>query len=349
MNITSKPSLFVGAKKFNEFSNFIAGGKYSSITVLVDESSDKYCLPLVKDGLGYQHKIVVKGGEENKTIYTCIDVWNQLAALHIDRKGLIINLGGGTLCDMGGFIASTYKRGIHFFHIPTTLLSMSDSCIGGKLAVDLKGYKNIVGLFKNPKAVYINPDFLKTLPEKYVNSGFGEIIKHAIISDRRFFNELLNNDDVYKDLVKLISRSLKIKFRIVGLDTTEKGVRKSLNFGHSFGHALETLALKAKKEELYHGEAIAAGMIMESYISFLRQLISNAELELIIKLISSRFEKVDVSDKDFKKILKLLAQDKKNEHNRKLFTLIDGIGRARINVEVTDKEILEALKFYYNL
>jgi len=350
MKSPSKLLLFTGQCSMAYFSNYLTESKYSAVTVLVDENTEKYCLPAIKDLLEIHSIITIKSGERNKTIYTCINVWKQFLEVNTDRKALLINLGGGVLCDMGGFIAATYKRGIDFIHIPTTLLAMCDACIGGKLAVDINGNKNQIGLFKNPKAILIYPDFLKTLPERHLLCGVAEIIKHALISDKRFFNEIAGHTGITEDFSKLITHSVKIKTRIVNLDFYEKGIRKSLNFGHSIGHALETYSLNNDGDHfLYHGEAIAAGMIAESYISYRRNLISISELEQINRLILNRFSKVKINRKNYDIIVSLISQDKKNENNRKLFTLLEGIGKARINETVSDEEIKESLEYYDNL
>ena len=345
-----KTPIFDGTDSIYYFTNFLTTSKYSSVIVLVEENTKKYCLPVIKDFLGEHSIITIKSGEKNKTISTCINVWKQLLEVSTDRKALLINLGGGVICDMGGFIAATYKRGIDFIHIPTTLLAMCDACIGGKLAVDINGNKNQIGLFKNPKAILIYPDFLKTLPERHLLCGFAEIIKHALIGDKRLFDEIAGNSKIAKDFNKLIARSVKIKTRIVNIDFHEKDIRKSLNFGHSIGHALETYSLNNDVDNyIYHGEAVAAGMIAESYISYRRNLISISELEQINRLILNRFSKVKIDRKNYDIIVSLISQDKKNENNRKLFTLLEGIGKARINETVSDEEIKESLEYYNKL
>ncbi|MGD0711177.1 MAG: 3-dehydroquinate synthase family protein, partial [Bacteroidales bacterium] len=218
MKTNFNPAVYKGVENLGDFKQFIANSKYSAIIVIVDENTQKYCLPLINDYLGNFTLISVSSGENNKTINTCVDVWNQMADKAIDRKALIINLGGGVICDMGGFIAATYKRGIDFVHIPTTLLAMCDASIGGKLGVNFSGYKNTIGLFKNPIAIVFYTGFLKTLPEKQFLSGFAEVIKHALIDDKRFFNELTNLTNLKEEAENLVARSIKIKTKITNLD-----------------------------------------------------------------------------------------------------------------------------------
>ncbi|NTW32930.1 MAG: 3-dehydroquinate synthase, partial [Bacteroidetes bacterium] len=284
MKFLQNPTLSLGLKSLESINTTIISDIYSSVNVLVDENTQKHCIPILKKYIEINEIFSVKSGEKNKSIYTCIEIWEQLSTANIDRKALLINLGGGVLCDMGGLIASTYKRGIDFINIPTTILSMCDAGIGGKLAVNINGLKNEIGLFNNPIATIIYPDFIKTLPERHKLSGFAEIIKHALIGDNKLFYKLASINSIYDDIEKHISISLKIKKRIVKLDPFEKNIRKALNFGHSIGHALEAFSLESKGEDyIYHGEAIAAGMIAESYISYIRKFISKTELDKITK------------------------------------------------------------------
>jgi len=350
MKTTSKPSLYNGLESLGDFKQFLANSNYSEIVVLVDENTQKFCLPLISEYIGNHTTISVKSGEESKSIHTCLDIWKQLSDKAIDRKALIINLGGGVICDMGGFIAATYKRGIDFVNIPTTLLAMCDASIGGKLGVNLDGIKNAVGLFKNPKAIVLYTNFLKTLPERHFMSGYAEIIKHALIGDKRVFKELLESEDIKSDIEKFISRSIRTKNRIVNLDIFEQGIRKSLNFGHTVGHALETFFLvNFPGQPVHHGEAIAAGMIAESYISWKKKYLEEAELQQISRYILKEFPKLIFSNTNFKELISYTLKDKKNEHQQRLFTLIDGIGQFRINEIISEDEIRQSLEYYISL
>jgi len=350
MRTLLKSEFYSGNDSLKGLKAFISGSNFSSVIVLADENTQKHCLPLINNALKNHEIIVIKSGEENKTIATCMEVWKKLSNANTDRKALLINLGGGVLCDTGGFIASAYMRGIDFVHIPTTLLSMCDSCIGGKLGVNIDGLKNHIGTFKNPIAIFIYPEFLKTLSGKNILSGFAEIIKHSLIGDKRFFKELCDCADYKKELEKFITHSIKIKTRIVNLDTYEKGIRKSLNFGHSIGHALESYFLLNHPENpIYHGEAVAMGMICESWLSYKRNFISNDELDQITTLILRYFPKIIFDKKDFEEIIGFIKKDKKNEFDKKLFTLLDGIGQFRVNENISNDEILQALDFYADL
>lgn len=348
-NIT-KPSTFIGGSSIEDLKLLLKNNKYSQTIVLTDENTHKFCYSILAHSLEKHHTVTVLSGEEHKEINACAKVWEELSNINIDRNAVIINLGGGMVCDMGGFIAATFKRGIDFIHIPTTLLAMCDASIGCKLGINFLGLKNYIGVFKNPAAIVIYPNFLKTLPEKQVVSGFAEIIKHALIADKRLFNEISDMNDFSEDLEKLISRSIRIKTRIVNLDIFEKGIRKSLNFGHSIGHAIESYyIIQDEKTETTHGEAIAAGMIAESFISFRKKFLNEKEFQQIILLINKYYQKIKINSQNLGTIIDLISKDKKNEHSAKLFTLLDGIGQFRINEPVGNEEILESLKFYQNL
>jgi len=350
MKTSIKPNIYSGHECLNDFKLFIKNNNYSSIAVLVDENTQIHCLPLLKNIFSGAHIIPTKSGERNKSIQSCQKVWKQLSDLHFDRKALVVNVGGGVLCDMGGFIAATYMRGIDFVHIPTTLLSMCDSCIGGKLSVNMDGLKNQIGLFSPPCAIVIYPEFLETLPEKQILSGFAEVIKHALVADKRFFKELLLLTDFKNNLDKTIFHSIKIKTRLVNLDIFETGIRKSLNFGHSIGHAIETYSIiKDNDNPISHGEAIAAGMIAASWISYRRNLLTLNELSQISDYILRFFPKLKINEEIIPVIMENIKKDKKNEYDHILFTLLDGIGQFRVNQEVKREEILQALKYYISL
>ena len=247
----------------------IEKGKYSKVFVFTDSNTSEICLPVFRemlDDFSEFDLIETDPGEENKNIDFCIGIWKTLLDFEADRKCLMINLGGGVITDMGGFIASTYKRGIHFINIPTTLLAQVDASVGGKTGIDIDNVKNMVGTFTLPQAVFIETAFLKTLPECELLSGFAEMIKHGLIADKGYFEVLRNSD--YKNLdAQAIYRSVEIKNEIVTTDPHEQNLRKILNFGHTIGHAIEGYSLLNDGSPLLHGEAIAAGMICEGYLS----------------------------------------------------------------------------------
>jgi 3-dehydroquinate synthase len=265
--------------------------------------------------------------------------------LGMDRKSLLINLGGGVIGDMGGFCASTYKRGIQFINIPTTLLSQVDASVGGKLGIDFQGFKNHIGLFCNPEKVLVDPLFLATLPEREVRSGFAEIIKHALIRDQNYLNVLMKHDLQTQPWLDHIKHSVKIKSEVVAADPKESGLRKILNFGHTIGHAVETYFLE-KTERLLHGEAIAIGMICEAFLSTKILKMPKAEMEKIQVYLIEVFGKVNIEKDDFEAILDNMTHDKKNENGLVKMSLLNSIGHSTYDINVTKADALDSL-FYY--
>ena len=243
-------SIWIGENSLSKFGI----STYSKVAILVDENTKRDCLhklPKIENAI----IIEIKSGEEYKNISTCNFIWEQLTINNFDRNSLLINLGGGVIGDMGGFCAATYKRGLDFIHIPTTLLAMVDASVGGKLGIDFKGFKNQIGLFNNPKAVLISPEFLETLAESELKSGFSEVVKHALISDNSLWVKLKNTPFTDFDWGDIIDTNVQIKNKIVLADPFEKGERKKLNFGHTFGHAIESYYLE-KGTPISHGEAV---------------------------------------------------------------------------------------------
>src|SRR5690554_6762169 len=255
--------------QFDSLNKFLKERSYSKIFILTDRNTGEQCLPILIAGMpvDFEYDIIeVDPGEENKNIDFCIGIWKMLLDFGAERNSLLINLGGGVVTDMGGFAASTYKRGIDFIQIPTTLLSQVDASIGGKTGIDLDTVKNIIGTFTQPQAVFINVDFLKTLDKRQLVSGFAEMIKHAFIFDANYYQELKAFDFDHPSEA-MIYRSVQIKNEVVKEDPKESGLRKILNFGHTIGHAVETYSIDNDKDSLVHGEAIAIGMICEAYLS----------------------------------------------------------------------------------
>lgn len=296
---------------------------YSSVAILVDENTKEYCLPLLTE-IEPTVIIEIKSGEENKNINTCEYIWKKLTYYKFDRDSLLINLGGGVIGDMGGFAASTYKRGISFIHIPTTLLAMTDASIGGKLGVNFNYLKNQIGLFNNPSSIFINPKFLETLNENELKSGFSEIVKHALIADKDLWSQIQGTPFNKLDLSEIIKISIKIKNDIVLEDSKEEGKRKILNFGHTFGHAIESYYLK-KGTSILHGEAIFMGIILETNLSKL----SEFDKLNIQSYILNNFKLPYTPPK--KELINFLLNDKKNSNRRINFSLLDGIGKCSIN------------------
>ncbi|MFA5299731.1 MAG: 3-dehydroquinate synthase, partial [Lutibacter sp.] len=257
---------------YQKLNIFISGYNPSIIFILVDQNTNNYCLSILLEALETVAEIEIieiEAGEENKNLDTCTGVWNALTELGADRKSLMINLGGGVITDLGGFVASTFKRGIAFVNIPTTLLSMVDASVGGKTGVDLGVLKNQIGLFSDPEMVLIDTHYLETISDRELRSGLAEIIKYGITYDIRLWNEINNFKEINIGAIsKLIHRSIEIKNEVVTKDPKEKGLRKVLNFGHTLGHAIESYFLESEdKENLTHGEAIAIGMVTEAFIS----------------------------------------------------------------------------------
>ena len=293
---------------------------YSKVAILVDENTKRDCLfklPQIENAL----IIEIKSGEEYKNISTCNFIWEQLTINNFDRNALLINLGGGVIGDIGGFCAATYKRGLEFIHIPTTLLSMVDASVGGKVGIDFKGFKNQIGIFNNPNAVLIYPKFLETLDENELKSGFAEVVKHALILDDSLWLKLKNTPFTDLDWEDIIDASVQIKNKIVLADPFEKGERKKLNFGHTFGHAIESYYLE-KGTPISHGEAVFMGMILETEISDLSETDKNE----IKNYILSNFALPYTPKKSY--LHKFLINDKKNQDGKINFTLLSGIGNC---------------------
>jgi 3-dehydroquinate synthase len=332
----------------NELANFVEQGNYSKFFILTDEYTSVHCLPLVEEKFaGKTYDLIeINAGEENKTIDFCIGVWKMLIDFGADRRSLLINLGGGVVTDLGGFVASTFKRGIDFVNIPTTVLSQVDASVGGKTGIDMDSIKNIIGTFTQPKAVFIEQAFLKTLPPREILSGLAEMLKHGLIADAAYWDALKNND-LSIPSVDLIAQSVVIKNRIVISDPTEKSHRKALNFGHTVGHAVETYSLDNDKNHLTHGEAIAIGMICEAWLSVKKNTgLTEADLDDIVKVLTRLYPKYEVKESTFVALIELMKKDKKNEGNTINCTLLKAIGTYSINQICTEDELRESLKYY---
>lgn len=344
-------SVIFNEEGYKELNKLISENNYSTLFIIVDSITNEVCLPKLLPLIETESRIEIiefEAGESNKNIDTCIQIWNVLTELGADRKSLIINLGGGVVSDLGGFIASTFKRGIDFINIPTTLLAMVDASIGGKTGIDLESLKNQIGVINNPKLVVIDSEYLVTLPQMEMRSGLAEILKHGLIFDAFYWKQFLDLSQLdFADFDSIIYDSIKIKNEIVMQDPNEKGIRKALNFGHTLGHAIESYFLEnPTKKNLLHGEAIAIGMILESYISMIKKLISKEEYLEIKSTIKSIFELVNFDKSDIQSILALLIHDKKNENGKIKFVLLDGIGKFTINQEIENELITSSFEDY---
>jgi len=324
---------------------------YSKIFVLTDEHTSEICLPVFQSFLDdFQEFDLIEtaAGEENKNIDFCIGIWKTLLDFEADRKSLMINLGGGVITDMGGFIASTYKRGIDFINIPTTLLSQVDASVGGKTGIDVDTVKNMVGTFTLPQMVFIETEFLKTLPNRELLSGFAEMIKHGLIADKAYY-EKLKASNYLTPSAEDIYRSVEIKNDVVTIDPQEKNLRKILNFGHTIGHAVESYSLANDENPLTHGEAIAIGFICEAALSINNSTLSTEELEDISTYILSLYPKYSIKGESFDALLNLMQSDKKNEDGNILFSLLEKTGKCTFNCRVSNNDILSSLEYYNSL
>jgi 3-dehydroquinate synthase len=328
--------------------SFLDKRNYSTLVIIVDENTRKHCLTFFPTIIAEAQIIEVKSGEEEKTLQTCVHIWSEMTRFGLDRKAVVVNLGGGVIGDMGGFCASTYKRGIEFIQIPTTLLSQVDASVGGKLGIDFEHYKNHIGVFNEPQAVIISSLFLKTLDPREVRSGFAEVIKHALIADAEAWNKVKHKSLQEQNWDEVIPHSVAIKSNITTLDPLEKGLRKVLNFGHTLGHAVESYFLE-KGNRILHGEAIAIGMISESYLALKHGFISKADLTEIEQYILSIYGHVTVPSDIFDELLALARQDKKNEKGSVLFSLLEKIGKANFNITISDADMKESLTYYNSL
>ncbi|WP_405414981.1 3-dehydroquinate synthase [Maribacter sp. Asnod1-A12] len=347
--ISDSYAVHFNEEAFKALNAHLADKKYSIVFILVDENTHELCLPnfMAEINGDYQFEIIeIESGEINKNIETCVGVWEALSELGADRKSVMINLGGGVLTDMGGFIASTFKRGIGFINVPTTLLSMVDASVGGKTGVDLGALKNQIGVINQPVMVLVVPDFLDTLEKRQVISGFAEMLKHGLVQSKTYWDELKCAESL-EDMKNHILTSIQIKNKVVLLDPTEQNIRKILNYGHTLGHAIESYFLESEfKDMLLHGEAIAIGMIIEGYLSNKLLGLSDDSLNDIKSTFLNRYDKVEFSNTDIESILKLMKYDKKNSHGKVNFVLLKSIGEPEFDIEIPIELFNEAFAYY---
>lgn len=329
--------------------NAIAECEHDKIFILTDQTTHDMCLPKLQNFLclkGVQ-SIVIKAGDTNKTLDSLAEVWTALSQGGATRHSLMINLGGGMVTDLGGFAASTFKRGIDFINIPTTLLAMVDASVGGKTGINFGGLKNEIGVFSDSKFVIINTQFLDTLDHDNICSGYAEMLKHGLISDNKHWAELVGFNLAQPDLARLqrmVAESIKVKERIVTEDPHEHGIRKALNLGHTVGHALESFAMKHGRPVL-HGYAVAYGMVCELYLSARKTDFPTDKMHQTVRFILDHYGRLPYTCDDYPELLELMRHDKKNTSGIINFTLLGGIGDIRINQTATKEEIEEALDF----
>lgn len=319
--------------------------KYTQVVVLVDGHTLKFCYPLIQELIPDHAIIEVPAGEENKNLETCSHIWQGLTELAVDRHGALLILGGGVLGDMGGFCAATYKRGVDFILVPTTLLSQVDSSIGGKLGIDFMGFKNHIGVFQKPACTVLHDGFLKTLSAAELRSGFAEVIKHVLLSDKALWETLRHRDLNQQDWHTLISHSVAFKKKVVEEDPREMGLRKILNAGHTIGHAIESFFLE-KHDKVMHGEAVAAGLVCECHLAVQRGMLDTGTFDKIRQYILTTFGKIRITENYENSIAELVLQDKKNKGKRILSVLLADIGKPQWDVEISLDEVKGALSFY---
>ncbi|WP_347174981.1 3-dehydroquinate synthase [Polaribacter uvawellassae] len=331
-----------------QLNTLIASKSYSSIFILVDENTNECCYGKFIPNLTANcpiEIIEIESGEIHKNLETCIGVWNVLTELNADRKSLLITLGGGVITDLGGFVAATFKRGIDFVNIPTTLLSMVDASVGGKTGVDLGVLKNQIGLFANPEMVIVDTNYLETVTPREIRSGTAEIIKYGLTYDVSLYNKIKDSENL--DITELIHRSIEIKNEVVLEDPKEQNLRKILNFGHTIGHAIESYFLESEsKENLTHGEAIAIGMVAECYLSSEILGFPKNELENIKQVIVNIYGRTEILEDDFNGILEYLKHDKKNVGGQVNFVLLTDLEQTKIDCKAATELIIESIQYY---
>lgn len=343
-------SVVIGSEALPALAEWLARPAVSQVFVLADANTARQCLPLLQKYLPATYQLIeISAGEEYKTLASCDAVWNQLTELRADRHAVLVNLGGGVVTDLGGFAAALYKRGIRFVQVPTTLLAQVDASVGGKTGVDFQGYKNQLGVFQAPAAVFIEPQFLQTLDPRQLKSGYAEVLKHWLIADAEAFGQHRRLGWLTDDWTPIIHESVALKERIVTQDPLENGPRKLLNFGHTVGHALESYLLLQPGREALHGEAVAAGLVCESWLSVQRGLLSPEELDKIETFVFSVFDKLAFVGLETEAIAEFALQDKKNAGTTINCTLLNGIGSGVYDQPVTLAEIAESLRYYHRL
>lgn len=344
-------SIYIGDDAFEVLLENLIERSYSKVFVLADENTQKYCLPALTKYLFDIKLMVIPSGEQYKSLETAQTIWNFLQEKNADRNSVLINLGGGVVSDIGGFCASTFKRGLDYINVPSTLLAMVDSGIGGKTGIDYNGLKNAIGTITQPKAIYINPDLLQTLPKDELMNGFAEMIKHGLILDKSYWEKIVRTGfDDWSKMSSLINGSIKIKLDVIKKDPYEQSFRKILNFGHTVGHAIEAYSLKHDKKPLKHGEAVAIGMICEAYLSKTQLDLSPRDLRELTDFISKYYPKYSLRSILSPELIALMRQDKKNEHPDEInFTLLKKIGKGSINHICSETQITAALNYYDSL
>lgn len=346
----SKQAILFSEDIERSLAEVLCASRYDKLFVLTDEHTNRLCLPLIRE-VGYikeAEPLLVGAGDACKTIETLASVWKALGDRGASRHSLLVNLGGGMITDLGGFAASTFKRGIPYINIPTTLLAMVDAAVGGKTGVNFNGLKNEVGVFAPAQSVIIDTLFLKSLDRENLCSGYAEMLKHGLISSEAHWAELVNYDIELPDwrkLQELVTQSVRVKEQVVEQDPYEKGIRKALNLGHTAGHAFESLAL-AQNRPVLHGYAVAWGLVCELYLSCLKTGFPKDKLRQTLRFVKEHYGVFAFDCKQYDRLFELMTHDKKNEAGIINFTLLEGIGKIRIDQHADKEEIFEMLDFY---
>lgn len=344
-----KQRVIISKQLQTDLAEAIAECEHDRIFVLVDETTNKLCWTLVKDYLCLKdaQTIVIGATDRRKNLDTLVHVWESLQQGKATRHSLLINLGGGMVTDLGGFAASTYKRGINFINVPTTLLAMVDASVGGKTGINFGGLKNEIGVFNDAEFVLLDTNWLRTLDEENIRSGYAEMLKHGLIADETMWAELINfnlaQPNLYQ-LASMLNKSVRIKERIVAEDPHEKGIRKALNLGHTFGHAFESWAMK--RQPVLHGYAVAFGLIAELYLATTQTDFPTERMRQTVNFIRAYYGSLPITCNDYPELIELMHHDKKNRGNEINVTLLGGIGDIRIDQTITEEDIKEALDFF---
>lgn len=346
--MTTPPT--IGPEALPALAELLRQAPPSRLFVLADTNTARDCYPRLQAQLPAHELRVIMAGEEHKTLATCAEVWSWLTENQADRHALLVCLGGGVVTDLGGFCAATYKRGLRCVGVPTTLLAQVDAAVGGKTGVDFQGFKNHIGVFQEPEAVFMEPAFLATLPPGELRSGYAEVIKHALIADAAAFGRLRGLAvATVPDWTPIIRHSVAIKEAIVAQDPLESGPRKLLNFGHTVGHALESYLLAQPGRAVRHGEAVAAGLLCESWLSAQRGLLPAGELAQVGEVVAASFEPLRFAASEIEAIAAIALHDKKNRGDIIKCTLLRGLGHGIFDQAITLTEIAASLRAYLTL
>lgn len=363
MHMTEQQHIVFSTSANDSLNSYLAQTDYDHLFVVCDENTEKHCLPIIADTLStYRATIItVPAGDENKTIETATAIWQQLVHGKATRHSLLINLGGGMITDLGGFAAATFKRGMEFINLPTTLLAIVDASVGGKTGINFCGLKNAIGSFAQAQQTIIDNAFLRTLTSDDILSGFAEMIKHSLLDNLEHWKTILSYDVIttsaplpsllfngeghmsekFSDLLKL---SLMVKHRFVDKDPNEKNIRKALNLGHTIGHAIETWSHDSHRP-LPHGFCVAHGLVGTLYLSCIKSGFPTDRMQQTAAFIRNIYQRPNITCNDYQQLLSLMHHDKKNKANETRFTLLSNIGAPEININIEDKLIEEALDF----